>query len=59
MVGDDIAVYCDGNRFGLGLCPEEAYERMIKTAHSNLTNDNFWNEQKEMDLWIHKQLETL
>ena len=59
MVGDNIAVYCDDARFGLGLCPEDAYERMIKTAHSNILNDEFWNEQKEMDLWIHQKLETL
>lgn len=59
MVGDDIAVYCDDKTFPLGLCPEEAYERMIQTAHSNILNDEFWNEQKEMDLWIHQQLETL
>lgn len=57
--GDDIAVYCDNNKFNLGLCPEDAYERMIRTAHSNLTNDDFWKQQKEMDLWIHQQLETL
>lgn len=59
LVGDNIAVYCDEQKFGLGLCPEEAYEHMIKTAHNNLTNDDFWKEQKDMDLWIHQQLETL
>jgi predicted dehydrogenase len=57
--GDNIAVYCDDSKFVLGLCPEEAYERMIRTAHSNLTNDDFWKEQREMDLWIHRQLETM
>ena len=59
MVGDDIAVYCDDTKFELGLCPEEAYERMIKTARANLLNDAFWKQQEEMDLWIHRQLETL
>lgn len=57
--GNDIAIYCDSNKFNLGLCPEDAYERMIRTAHSNLLNDEFWKQQKEMDLWIHQQLETL
>lgn len=56
---ENIGVTTDSTVFELGLCPEEAYERMIKTARSNLIYDEFWQEQTEMDLWIHKQLEAL
>jgi len=59
LVGDNIAVYCDDQKFELGLCPEDAYERMILTAQINRVNNDFWKQQKEMDLWIHRQLETL
>ena len=45
--------------FELGWCPEEAYENMIKDAAENLNNDEFWNNQLEIDLWIHKRIETL
>lgn len=56
---DDVAVYCYEDRVELGLCPEDAYHRMIETAQNNLRNNNFWQEQKDMDIWIHQQLETL
>ena len=56
---DNISVTTASNVFELGLCPEEAYERMIETARLNLLNDAFWKEQEEMDLWIHQQLEAL
>lgn len=56
---DNISVTTTSNVFELGLCPEEAYERMIETARLNLLNDAFWKEQEEMDLWIHQQLEAL
>jgi len=46
-------------KLDLGWCPEEAYKEMIITAVSNLDNDEFWNNQFEQDLWIHKQLESL
>jgi predicted dehydrogenase len=59
MTGDDIAVHCDETVFELGLCPEDAYERMIRTAIENKDNEEFWQQQKEMDLWIHRELETL
>lgn len=41
----------------LGLCPEDAYERMIKDAVSNLDNDRFWNRQNTIDYWIHERME--
>lgn len=42
-----------------GLCPESAYKLMIEDAISNLNNDNFWSEQLEKDLFIHKTIEKL
>jgi len=59
MSGDDIAIHTDKISFQLGLCPESAYEAMIRIAHENLNNDEFWNKQRDMDLWIHKILENL
>lgn len=41
----------------LGLCPEDAYERMIKDAVSNLDNDKFWTRQNTIDYWIHERME--
>ena len=41
----------------LGLCPEDAYEKMVDTAIDNLYNDNYWKEQFNKDVWIHNQLE--
>ena len=43
----------------LGLCPEEAYKAMIENAVNNLNNDEFWKEQLQQDLWIHRQIENL
>lgn len=40
--------------YHLGLCPEEAYSNMIKTAIDNKNNDIFWQNQYEQDLWIHQ-----
>jgi hypothetical protein len=40
--------------FELGWCPEEAYVNMVKTAIDNIDNDDFWQEQLEQDIWIHK-----
>jgi hypothetical protein len=44
-------------RFELGLCPEEAYKNMIDTCITNISNDNFWKEQYEIDMWIHERIE--
>jgi len=46
-------------RFELGLCPEEAYKKMIVSAISNLNNNDYWKEQLAQDLWIHQQIENL
>ena len=59
MNGDDIAIHVDDKTFELGLCPEEAYQSMIQTALDNENNEEFWQQQKDMDLWIHQQLEAL
>lgn len=56
-----ITFYIDGDahRIELGLCPEEAYQKMIGTAIANLNNDSFWDSQLSQDLWIHNQLDRL
>jgi hypothetical protein len=41
----------------LGLCPEDAYERMIDDAVRNLNNDKFWARQNTIDYWIHERME--
>lgn len=46
-------------RHELGLCPEDAYKRMIQTAINNLNNDEFWKDQYDQDLWIHRQMEEI
>jgi len=45
--------------FPLGLCPEDAYQRMIKDAYNNIDNNIYWENQKEQDLWIHRQIEDI
>jgi predicted dehydrogenase len=56
---DDISIDFDGRRFELGLCPEEAYYKMIDTAVRNYYNNDYWENQLEQDVWIHRQLEVL
>jgi predicted dehydrogenase len=46
-------------RYELGLCPESAYKKMIAQAIANLDNESYWLEQKNQDIWIHKQIERL
>lgn len=60
MREDDVSITF-GNRknFQLGLCPEEAYSNMIKTAIECRNTKEFWQEQKLQDIWIHKVLEEL
>jgi len=43
----------------LGLCPEDAYYAMFTHAMENLNNVNFWRDQLEQDLWIHRKIESL
>jgi predicted dehydrogenase len=54
---DEIYIDFDGKRFELGLCPEEAYKRMIQTVL--LMNDKiwYWEDQLAQDLFIHKEIE--
>jgi hypothetical protein len=46
-------------RFELGWCPEDAYANMIQDAVDNRDNNEFWNNQFNIDLWIHKRIENL
>ena len=45
--------------FELGLCPEDAYERMIKDCSDNYNNPQFWLDQLRKDLWIHYKVQDL
>jgi predicted dehydrogenase len=44
-------------RFELGLCPEEAYQAMIKEAVERVDDTAFWNRQVLQDFWIHERIE--
>lgn len=44
-------------RFELGLCPEDAYNAMIVEAIGNIDNEQFWQKQLAMDIWIHTKVE--
>ena len=53
-VGDKINIefYKQGDLIHtepLGLCPEDAYEKMVDTAVDNLYNDRYWSEQFARD----------
>lgn len=39
--------------YELGLCPEDAYQRMIIASLENYNNVSFWQDQLKQDLWIH------
>ena len=54
---DDRAIHYDDQSIELGLCPESAYQNMIKHALNNIDNDEFWTEQLIQDLWIHNQID--
>lgn len=43
--------------FELGLCPESAYEAMIKDAIEHYTDNAWWMKQYSIDLWIHEILD--
>ena len=51
----------DGTKesFELGLCPEDAYSRMIADAVANADNTEFWAKQLAQDLYIHMKVETI
>ena len=62
--GDDrsiLMIFEDGSRYcyELGLCPEDAYKRMIDTAVKMADVDAYWQHQYELDMWIHKTIESL
>jgi predicted dehydrogenase len=45
--------------FQLGLCPEYAYQAMIKDAVDHIADPDFWKDQLCKDLWIHEKIEKL
>ena len=59
---DDMAIHFYKNgeshleSISLGLCPEQAYEEMIKNSLIHLEDDVFWNNQLEQDLYIQEKI---
>ena len=58
-VGLNFEILGNVERVELGLCPEDAYKRMIDTGLKNLHNDTYWEDQFKKDMWIHEQMEEL
>jgi|TARA_R110002074_G_scaffold125215_7_gene262282 predicted dehydrogenase len=58
-VGINFEILGHIERVELGLCPEEAYKRMIDIGLENLHNNEYWEDQFTKDMWIHKQMEEL
>ena len=60
---DNRGVHCyksgSSKRFELGLCPQDAYARMIAAAFANIDNEDFWTEQASQDIWIHNMVQRL
>jgi predicted dehydrogenase len=56
-----LMIFPDGTRYyyELGLCPEDAYKRMIKTAVGMVDVDVYWQHQFDLDMWIHKTIEEI
>lgn len=54
---DQVYIDFDGEKYELGLCPEDAYQRMILTALDNSNNLEFWENQLAQDLFIHQEIE--
>jgi len=46
-------------RVELGLCPEDAYQAMIKEAVERVDDYEFWLNQFDIDTWIHERIENL
>ena len=64
LTGDDRSIlmtFEDGSQysFELGLCPEDAYKRMITTAIEMREVQAFWDLQLDLDVWIHKTIENI
>jgi predicted dehydrogenase len=58
MDKDDRALHCYKREkliksFELGLCPESAYAAMIQDVFNNINHEEFWNQHKQYDVWIH------
>lgn len=53
---DDVAIYFDDYKIPLGLCPEYAYKEMIKEAIDHQSDNEYWLNQFEQDLWIHRKI---
>jgi len=61
MDKDDRAIHCYQREklvksFDLGLCPESVYATMIRNVFENINNEDFWNQHKEHDVWIHNMI---
>jgi hypothetical protein len=56
MTHTDIGIHFGEHFVELGLCPEDAYARMIETAMQNYNNQAFWNKERTQDLWIQKMI---
>lgn len=55
----NIEMTVDNNliTYELGLCPEDAYEKMIKETIESINDRNFWENQYLYDFWIHERIE--
>jgi len=58
-INDKRVIDFGTDHYEFGLCPEEAYENMIKEAVSKLANDLFWIKQMEYDTFIHERISIL
>jgi predicted dehydrogenase len=52
LTGNKIGIDFGNTFIELGLCPEEAYANMFRTAYNRLNDTAFWNEQLTQDLYI-------
>lgn len=52
----DIGIHFDDRFVELGLCPESAYRTMINDCIKNIDNNLFWQEQFDIDCWIHRKI---
>ena len=58
-IGINFHMFGNIKRIELGLCPEDAYKRMIETGKKNLKNNEYWENEFIKDMWIHERLEEL
>jgi len=52
----EVGIQFDETFVELGLCPESAYKNMIQHCITNLDNNLFWDEQRDIDCWIHRKI---